>query len=192
MIGTLSGIVEEILDNGIILSVGGVGYIVHISYRTLLRCKRGDMKKLYIETYVNRENVPQLYGFDNTAEQQCLRMLIKVSGINYKTALSILDRLTPDQLFSAIVNEDKAALKVGGIGDKLTNRIFTELTPIIQKLEFNPTLAKRSPHAEENDAISALLGLGYEKTRILDALGKVGTTHSLSDTVRYALKELTK
>ncbi|KDB57550.1 Holliday junction branch migration protein RuvA [Anaplasma phagocytophilum] len=191
MIGTLSGIIEEVQDTSIILAVGGVGYIVHVSYRTLINCKRGDSIKLYIETYVNRDNVPQLYGFTDTEEQNCLKMLIKVSGINYRTALAILDRLTPDQLFSAIVNEDKAALKVGGVGTKLINRIFTELTPLVQKLEFN-IMDKRGPSVDDSDALSALLSLGYEKTRVLNALEKVGVSHNLSDTVRFALKELSK
>ncbi|KJV99477.1 Holliday junction ATP-dependent DNA helicase RuvA [Anaplasma phagocytophilum] len=140
---------------------------------------------------MNRDNVPQLYGFTDTEEQNCLKMLIKVSGINYRTALAILDRLTPDQLFSAIVNEDKAALKVGGVGAKLINRIFTELTPLVQKLEFN-IMDKRGPSVEDSDALSALLSLGYEKTRVLNALEKVGVSHNLSDTVRFALKELSK
>lgn len=191
MIGTLSGIVDEVLDNGVILSVGGIGYIVHVSYRTLVNYQRGDALKLYIETHVNREGVPQLYGFVDTEERNCMKALIKVSGINYKTALSILDRLTPDQIFSAIINEDKAVLKVAGVGNKMISKIFAELASYAQKLEFN-VMKKRVASPEETDAIAALVSLGYEKTQVLDALEKVGVTHNLSDTIRSALKELSK
>ena len=91
-------------------------------------------------------------------------MLIKVNGINYKTALSILDKLTPDQIYSAIINGDKASIKVGGLGDRIISRIFTELGPAVQKLEFNMSVKKTSL-SENNDALAALLGLTTKRPR---------------------------
>ena len=190
MIGTLSGTIEEIIcSSHIILCVGGVGYLVHLPGRVLSGCQSGGRVRLYIETYVGRDGVPQLYGFATREEQNCMRMLIKVSGVNYKTAMAILDVLTPDQVFSAIVNEDKAALKVGGVGEKLIGRIISELTPQIQKLELNRfSTAGRT----DGEAVAALLSLGYERTAALGALQKVGTCGSTEDAVRRALLELSK
>ncbi|WP_447581873.1 Holliday junction branch migration protein RuvA [Anaplasma marginale] len=190
MIGTLSGTVEEVVcSNRIILCVGGVGYLVHIPGRVLSGCQSGDRVRLYIETYVGRDGVSQLYGFATREEQNCMRMLIKVSGVNYKTAMAILDVLTPEQVFSAIVNEDKAALKVGGVGEKLTSRIISELAPQVQKLEFNKFAATTRTDSE---AVAALLSLGYERTAALGALQKVGVCDSTEDAVRRALLELSK
>ncbi|KAA8472250.1 Holliday junction branch migration protein RuvA [Anaplasma marginale] len=190
MIGTLSGTVEEVVcSNRIILCVGGVGYLVQLPGRVLSGCQHGDHVRLYIETYVGRDGVSQLYGFANREEQNCMRMLIKVSGVNYKTAMAILDVLTPDQVFSAIVNEDKAALKVGGVGEKLISRIISELTPQVQKFELNRFAATTRTDSE---AVAALLSLGYERTAALGALQKVGVCDSTEDAVRRALLELSK
>ncbi|MCU7611708.1 Holliday junction branch migration protein RuvA [Anaplasma capra] len=190
MIGTLSGTIEEIVcGNRAILCTGGVGYLVHLPGRVLSNCKCGDQARFYIETYVGRDSVPQLYGFTNKEEQECMRMLIKVSGVNYKTAMSILDALTPNQIFSAIINGDKATLKVGGVGEKLISRIISELTPQVQKLELHKFA---SAARTDGEAIAALLSLGYERTVALRALQKVGACDSTEDAVCRALAELSK
>ena len=90
MIGNLRGIVDEVCSDHIILNVNDVGYIVYLSAKTLSACSIGSRVKLLIDTYANsRENVTQLYGFISKEEQQCLRLLVKVSGVSYKTAMSI-------------------------------------------------------------------------------------------------------
>lgn len=191
MIGSLTGTIGEMLENNqILLEVGGVGYVVRIPYRILQNCKRNDQIRLYIETYVTRENVAQLYGFQSQEEQTCMRLLVKVNGINYKTASLILDKLTAPQVYTAIVDGDKRALKVGGVGEKLISRIVAELAPQVQKLKFDVVKSK-SPE-EVCDAMSALISLGYDKMRVLSALKKVGTSHPTSETLRLALKELSQ
>ncbi len=100
MIGALKGTVDEIYNDHIILNVNDVGYIVYLSTQTLNSCVVGKKIKLSIETYSNsRENIPQLYGFIDREEQQCLRLLVKISGISYKIAISI-----PSSL-SSLINE---------------------------------------------------------------------------------------
>lgn len=192
MIGSLSGIIDEVNGDHIILNVNDVGYIVYLSSKTLGLCSIRDKIKLFIETYANsRENIPQLYGFANKEEQKCLRLLVKVSGVSYKTAMSILSKLTPDQLFLAIVNEDKMALKISGLGPKLITRIMTELQSKVIKMGINHNSTYPTPIKE--DAVSALINLGYEKMKAYDTIKKVQSESpglETSDIVRMALKEL--
>ncbi|WCR54529.1 MAG: Holliday junction ATP-dependent DNA helicase RuvA [Wolbachia endosymbiont of Ctenocephalides orientis wCori] len=191
MIGSLSGTIDEIHSDHIILNVNDVGYIVYLSSKTLSLCSTGDKIKLFIETYANsRENIPQLYGFTNKEEQKCLRLLVKVSGVSYKTAMSILSKLTPDQLFLAIVNEDKMALKISGLGPKLITRIMNELQSKVMKMGANHN-TYQIPIKE--DAISALINLGYEKMKAYDTIKRVQSESpelETSDIVRMALNEL--
>ncbi|BET32130.1 MULTISPECIES: Holliday junction branch migration protein RuvA [Wolbachia] len=190
MIGNLSGIVDEVRSDHIILNVNDVGYMVYLSAKTLSACAIGSRIKLLIETYANnRENVAQLYGFISKEEQQCLRLLVKVSGVSYKTAMSILSKLTPEQLFLAIMNEDKVALKMSGLGLKLINRIITELSGKVSKLEIN----NNNFNPINEDALSALINLGYEKMKAYDTIKKIQDESSNLDTkdiIRMALKEL--
>ncbi|MDG7053365.1 MAG: Holliday junction branch migration protein RuvA [Wolbachia endosymbiont of Alcedoecus sp.] len=187
MIGNLSGIVDEVHSDHIILNVNDIGYIVYLSAKTLGACSTGSKIKLLIETYANnRENITQLYGFISREEQQCLRLLVKVSGVSYKTAMSILSKLTPEQLFLAIMNEDKATLKISGLGLKLINRIITELSGKVSKLEINNS----NFHPINEDALSALINLGYEKTKAYDTIKKYRPNLNTKEIVRMALKEL--
>ncbi|WP_253302810.1 Holliday junction branch migration protein RuvA [Wolbachia endosymbiont of Psylliodes chrysocephala] len=190
MIGNLSGIVDEVRSDHIILNVNDVGYMVYLSAKTLNACSIGSRVKLFIETYANnRENVAQLYGFISKEEQQCLSLLVKVSGVSYKTAMSILSKLTPEQLFLAIMNEDKVTLKMSGLGLKLINRIITELSGKVSKLEIN----NNNFNPINEDALSALINLGYEKMKAYDTIKKIQDESSNLDTkdiIRMALKTL--
>ncbi|MDM8335213.1 Holliday junction branch migration protein RuvA [Wolbachia pipientis] len=190
MIGSLSGIVDEVRSDHIVLNVSDVGYIVHLSAKALNACSTGSRIKLLIETYANnRENITQLYGFISKEEQRCLRLLVKVSGVSYKTAMSILSKLTPEQLFLAIANEDKVTLKMSGLGPKLINRIITELNSKVSKLGVNNN--DFCPIKE--DAISALINLGYEKMKAYDTIKKIqdeSPNLETKDIIRAALKEL--
>ncbi len=190
MIGNLSGIVDEVRSDHIILNVNDVGYMVYLSAKTLSACAIGSRIKLLIETYANnRENTTQLYGFISKKEQQCLRLLVKISGVSYKTAMSILSKLTPEQLFLAIMNEDKVTLKMSGLGLKLINRIITELSGKVSKLEIN----NNNFNPVNEDALSALINLGYEKMKAYDTIKKIQDESSNLDTkdiICMALKEL--
>ncbi|OEY86773.1 Holliday junction DNA helicase RuvA [Wolbachia pipientis] len=187
MIGTLSGTVDEIYNDHIILNVNGIGYIIYLSLQTLNFCIVGKKIKLFIETNSNsRENTIQLYGFIDKEEQQCLRLLIKISGISYKIAISVLSKLTPEQFYSAIANEDKILLKMSGLGTKLVNRLITELHGKISKVKTNHYLI-------HEDAVSALINLGYEKMKAYDTVKKIQDnlpSLETKDIIRIALKDL--
>lgn len=188
MIGNLSGTVDEVHSDRIILNVNNVGYIVYLSSKTLGFCSVGNRIKLFIETYSNsREGISQLYGFTNQEEQKCLRLLVKVSGVSYKTAMSILSKLTPEQFFSAVANEDKVLLKISGLGPKLINRIITELCGKVSKLKVNDN------NSVQEEAVSALINLGYEKMKAYDTIKKIQDESPNMETkeiIRMALKNL--
>lgn len=190
MIGNLNGIIDEVCSDHVILNVNDIGYIVYLSAKTLSTCSVRSRVKLLIETYANsRENTTQLFGFISKEEQQCLRLLVKVSGISCRTAMSILSKLTPEQLFLAIMHEDKIALRMSGVGPKLINRIITELSGKVNKLEIN----NNNSHPISEDALSALVNLGYEKAKAYDTIRKIQDESSNLDTkdiVRMALKTL--
>lgn len=128
MIGKLTGHIDHIDQNHIILDVQGVGYVVTASARTLRMVgKPPALVSLLIETHV-REDAIALYGFATSLEKAWFNLLITVQGVGAKVALAILGALTPDQLLAAITAQDKTALTVAeGVGPKLALRLVTEL-----------------------------------------------------------------
>ncbi|MGN7618633.1 MAG: Holliday junction branch migration protein RuvA [Ehrlichia sp.] len=190
MIGTLTGIIEEVYSNYIILNVENVGYIVFVSYKVLQTCKIGNNIKLYIETYVNRDNLTQLYGFLDKQEQNYMKMLVTINGINYKTAMSILSKLSPEQIFSAVVSNNKSAFRGNGIGEKLAGRITSELQYKISKMSIGETFS-----VEEDDSLAALISLGYEKLKAFNVIQDIKSDFPNANTqeiIRKALQKLSK
>ena len=177
MIGRLTGIVGEAFYDHIILDVGGVGYIVYITSR--ISCDIGDKITLIIETQM-RENHIQLYGFSDYTERDTLRMLIKVKGISHKVAMSVLNCLTSGQIKDAIIQKNESILRVPGVGKKLAARIVTELQDIAGGLSCGIN----------QDAVSALVNLGYSKSEVLCAINRVLASDT-EELIKGALKILT-
>src|SRR5579871_3469767 len=126
MIARLSGRVDSIGDTSCVIDVGGVGYLVFCSSRTLGALPEG-VTTLLTEMQV-REDAITLYGFATAAEREWFRLLTTVQGVGAKVALAILSALSPDQLIAAISAQDKAALtRAPGVGPKLAVRLVTEL-----------------------------------------------------------------
>ena len=127
MIARLRGNVDAIEDGRCIMDVGGVGYLVFCSTRTLGALPNAGTATLLIETQV-REDAISLYGFATSAERDWFRLLTTVQGVGAKVALALLSALSPDQLIAAISSGDKSALtRAPGVGPKLAIRICTEL-----------------------------------------------------------------
>src|SRR5579883_2599375 len=128
MIGSLSGIVDQATADSAVVEVGGVGYLVFASSRTLARLPaRGKPLKLLIETHVREDHI-HLYGFADEAERGWFRLLTTVQGVGARLALAILGVLAPEALATAIMAQDKAALaRADGVGPKLAQRIANEL-----------------------------------------------------------------
>lgn len=207
MIGKLTGKIDSFETAHLILDVGGVGYLVHASRRTLSAIgQRGEFASLYIETLV-REDAITLYGFMDQAEQQSFRILTSVQGVGAKVGLSILSIAPPEKIALAIAAQDKAFIsQADGVGPKLAVRICTELKDKIEKTAFahsqpSPSFmgeredrALRGPGegAIDLDAVSALVNLGYGRSDAFTAVQKARekANDNLQDLIKQALKEL--
>ncbi len=200
MIGKLSGRIDSLSASHIVLDVGGVGYVVACSARTLHRIGGiGEAASLRIETQV-REDAINLYGFADAEEQDWFRLLTTVQGVGAKVALAILGVLSPEHLAQAIAAQDKAALtQADGVGAKLALRVVTELkdkvpallalTPVPAKGAASPAL----PASPANDALSALLHLGYRRSEAFAAVAAACKNHpdsALESLIRASLAEL--
>ena len=123
----LTGKVSEMLQNSLVLDVNGIGYLLNTSLKTISSLSLGQQAKLYISEAIGESNF-DLYGFSDLQEKRFYELLISVSGVGPKAAISLLSSLTPDLLLLAIVNDDpKALTSAPGIGKKIAQRIILEL-----------------------------------------------------------------
>jgi len=204
MIGKLKGIIDTYGPDWVIIDVGGVGYQVHCSARTLAALPAvGEAAAVAIETYV-REDVIRLFGFASSQERDWFRLLLGVQGVGTKVALAVLGTLTPNELASAIAMQDKAMIaRAPGIGPKVAQRVVAELRDKAPALgAVDPVLAALQGSLEAGvptaagDAVSALLNLGYGQAQagaaVSTALRKAGEEASTESLIRVALKELAR
>ncbi len=127
MIGKLTGKIEILGSDTLIIDVSGVGYLVSVSTNTISKLENGLVASLFIETHV-REDSFQLFGFLNMEEKDCFLKLNSVSGVGVRVALTILSALSPYDVSHAIASKDKEAFRsISGIGPKLAERILLEL-----------------------------------------------------------------
>ena len=202
MIGKLKGIVDGLEDDELILDVGGVGYVVSASARTLRALPPvGQAATLHIETQV-REDAIRLFGFLTTAERDWFRLLQSVQGVGAKVALGILGALSGDALSTAIANQDKAMMaRAPGVGPKLAARLVLELkdkAPAFGVADLGGAIADGEPSSKlpkaAQDAVLALVGLGYARPQASLAVAKgvasLGADVQTAALIRAGLKEL--
>lgn len=205
MIGKLKGLIDSYGDDWVIVDVGGVGYQVHCSPRTLQALPSpGEAASLSIETYV-REDAIRLYGFSGDLEREWFRLLQTVQGVGARVALALLGTMKPADLATAIALQDKAQLaRAPGVGKKVAERIASELRdkapayagvdPAVVDLQAD--LAENRAPQPIADAVSALINLGYAQVQASAAVaaaarsaGEDATTEVL---IRQGLKELAR
>lgn len=205
MISKLSGILDSVHDNYLILDVQGVGYQVYASSSTLAQCTGvGEPLSLLIDTHV-KEDYIKLFGFRGVAEQEWFRLLTSVQGVGAKAAMAIMTACPPEQLGFAIAAGDKPAIqRADGVGPKLAARILTELKDKAGKIDLaakpKGAVMPASANAQagggfEQDAVSALINLGYQRTDAYAAVMAVKSKADndnidLSDMIRLSLQEL--
>ena len=199
MIARLRGLIDFIYESSCVIDVGGVGYLVFCSSRTLGSLVEGAAINLLTEMQV-REDAITLYGFATAPEREWFRLLTTVQGVGAKVALAILSALSPDQLIAAISSQDRAALtRAPGVGPKLAIRLVTELREKAGVMPGGgaaplPVPASHKPH--HADALSALLNLGYRHAEAQNALAHAVEHHgedaSLDILIRGALRALSK
>lgn len=211
MIAKLRGLIDTILIDSVILDVQGVGYQVFASRSTLTGLGgQGDTVTLWIETNVREDHI-HLYGFKDKMEQDWFKLLTSVQGVGAKAGLSILSVCPADQLGYIIACADKAAItKADGIGPKIATRLLTELKDKAAKIDTTTSLTPTqqsqtasntsepqggSPSGAENDALSALINLGYGRAEAFSVLVQIAKANenehlSVEQLIPLALKEL--
>ncbi|MBV9736164.1 MAG: Holliday junction branch migration protein RuvA [Acidisphaera sp.] len=195
MIASLTGRVDTLEADRCVVEVGGVGYLVHASTRTLgLLPPAPALARLLVETQL-REDAIMLYGFADTAEREWFRLLTTVQGVGAKVALNILSVLAPDDLASAVVTADRASLtRASGVGQRLAVRLLTELRDRIGGMPSGPALPTPQPGGVAADALSALMNLGYRRPEISSAVARamerLAQGAKLDAVIRESLKEL--
>jgi Holliday junction DNA helicase RuvA len=201
MIAMLSGIVEQLGADSLVLDVNGVGYLVFASSRTLGRAPgRGEPLRLLIETHVREDHI-HLYGFADEGERGWFRLLTTVQGVGARLALAILSALTPDALTTAIMAQDRPALtRADGVGPKLATRILTELRDKVGALVVEPTMSSTQATrgagetSATGDAVSALVNLGYSRSdafaAVTQAARQLGAEPRVDALIKLGLKEL--
>ena len=199
MIGKLTGAVDETGDGWAVLDVGGVGYRLSCSARTLRAMgATGAAAAVLVETFVRDDRIV-LYGFADRAERDCFRALTAVQGVGARVALAVLSVLAPDELALAVAAQDRAALtRADGVGARLARRIATELKDRMGGVGPDaPAAAGRAADAgPDADAVSALVNLGYGRSdahgAIAAARGRLGESADLAALVRAGLRELSR
>jgi Holliday junction DNA helicase RuvA len=201
VIAKLSGVVDSAGSDSTVIDVGGVGYLVFCSSRTLGKLPaKGQPVTLLIETHVREDHI-HLYGFADAAEREWFRLLTTVQGVGAKLGLAILSALAPDDLARAIASADKASLsRPSGVGPKLAVRIATELKDKVKNMALGPAAAGlpegEAPRGAAADAVSALVNLGYRRAEAVDAVAAVarrlGEAAAVGALIRAGLQELSK
>lgn len=200
MIAKLRGLVDSVGAEWAVIDVGGVGYQVFCSARTLSRLPaEGESASLFIETHV-REDHFHLYGFADPVERDWYRLLTTVQGVGARVALAILSTMGPDELVRAVASGDKTAVsQANGVGPKLAGRIVSELKDRAGGIALGPSATMvagglQPGAAVDADAVSALVNLGYGRSEAFGAVARAGNRlgggAELADLIRAGLEEL--
>lgn len=200
MFNYLNGTVAELEPNMAVIDVGGVGYELSTSAYTVSRLKTGEKAKLYTYLHVREDSV-ELFGFGSKSEKHCFEMLIGITGVGPKAALSILSMGSPEALVMSIVSgDDKALTAAPGVGKKIAQRIVLELRDKLAKetseISFRDATGFAAPAADGSklsDARAALAALGYGPAETAAALSGIDVDAlSLEEAIRAALKRMMK
>ena len=182
---------------------GGIGYRCSTTTSTLAKLpNRGKEVTLLTHLYL-REDVLELFGFYTEEELRCFRLLIGVSGVGPKVALAILSVLTPQKLMLAIAAGDAKAVKVPGVGPKISQRIILELRDKFTTedlaggisagsgSDFSFLTGSEAPSAQ-GEAVAALVSLGYSQTEAAAAIAKLDPALPVDELIKGALKRLSR
>ena len=202
MIAKLTAILDSVGDDWAILDVGGVGYLVFCSTRTLAQLPgTGEAVSFVIETHIREDHI-HLYGFLDHAERDWFKLLTTVQGVGAKVGLGIQSVLSPKELTDAILAQDKGMItRAPGVGPKLATRLLTELKDKVGGMaSVAPAMAgavaaNDTDQAAMEDAVSALVNLGYRRGdafgAVTGAMRSIGDDAGVEDLIRAGLKELT-
>ena len=191
----VNGTVAETGPNLAVIDCGGVGYACATTNYTLSQLKKGERAKLYTHLHV-REDIFELYGFSSQAELNSFRMLIGVSGVGPKAALSILSDLEPTRfMLTVAAGDSKVLTKIKGIGAKTAQRIVLELKDKISKEplpqpdgSYEPV--SRTAQGSVAEALSALLVLGYTQGEVTPILATLDDQLPAAELIKQTLRTI--
>lgn len=200
MYSYIKGVLAELEEDAIVVETGGIGYHIYTTGQTFSRLPSlGDEVKIYTYLYI-REDAMLLYGFCSKDELRVFKLLLGVSGIGPKGALAILSVMTTDDLRFAVLGDDaKTIAKAPGVGVKTAQRLILELR---DKLSIEDAFEEKLSQAEDtardrvkgakNEAVQALVALGYSSSEALKALGGIEITEEtdVEDLLKAALKNM--
>lgn len=194
MIAYIDGALVEKSPTHAVIDCGGVGYFLNISLNTYSKLPEKGQCKLHTHLAV-REDAHTLYGFADQRERQMFRELISVSGVGANTARVILSSLSPDQLVSAITNEDAGMFRaIKGVGPKSAQRIIIDLKDKVGKEDIALEYSTAINNNIRDEALSALVMLGFQKSKAAQVVDKVlssrGNDISVEELVKTALNNL--
>jgi Holliday junction DNA helicase RuvA len=196
MIARLSGILAETTSDAAVIDVAGVGYLVHLSARTLDALGPIGGEVLILTDLQVREDAWTLFGFGSAHERDAFRALTSIQGVGGRLALAILSVLSPDELTRAVAQDDKAMIgRANGVGPKLAARIANELQGKLGVSGLGGA-APAPRGGAASDAMSALANLGFRPAEASAAVNaaqdELGAEASLDALVRLALKKAAK
>jgi Holliday junction DNA helicase RuvA len=198
MVAYLSGKITSKSPTHILLETGGIGYMVKISLNTFEKIQHLDTCRLHTSLIVKIENQSvsgfDLYGFFEEQEKDLFEKLISVSGVGAATARMMLSSFKPDEIRNAILMENEGMIQsIKGIGPKSAKRIILELKDKVGKMSGDSILASAPNNTMKEEALSALLALGFNKQaadKVLVKLQGSGNTSTVEGLIKEALKQL--
>ncbi len=191
MIAHLIGTITEKTDNSVIIDVHGVGYEVTLPNPDAEQLHLDDQVKIYTYHAV-RENAEELYGFSTLAAKRLFELLLSVNSIGPKAAISILSLGAPEEVRNAIANTDSAFIaKAAGVGKKSAERVIIDLRDKVglpSKIG-SSTIELSAPITAEDEALDALIALGFPLKEATAALSAVDPSLSVEERIKSALKQ---
>lgn len=193
MISYIKGAITYKSPTYLLVETGGIGYKVNISLHTYALIEKLETVKILIYPHI-KEDSHTLYGFSEEIERNLFKLLISVSGVGPSTAQIVLSGMTPDEVRAAIVGEDDRAFsKVKGIGPKTAKRIILDLKDkVLKDAGEELTLITPANNTIRDEALSALVALGFNKIQVQKVLNKLLKTTNNFDSVEVLIKAALK
>ena len=189
----IQGRIAELTPAYVVIDNGGVGYMILISLNTYTSLS-GKEQAIIFTHYIVREDAQLLYGFASKTEREVFRLLLTVSGVGANTARMVLSSLSASELRDAVLTGNVAMIKsIKGVGQKTAERIIVDLKDKIGKTEANTDFLFAQSNTNREEALSALVALGFQKNvveKLLDKLLKENPTMQVEEMVKKALKSI--
>lgn len=193
MIHHIEGKLVEKTPTYAVIDAGGVGYIMQISLNTFSKIGENEKCKLYTEQLYVRDDMPRFFGFADIAERNLFRLLVSVSGVGGTSALLMLSSLSAEEIKTAIATANVAVIKsVKGIGEKTAQRVIVDLKDKIGKSDFSAEIFAVTNNTLKEEALSALVMLGFNKMAAEKVLDKIIRTEGTGQTVEQLIKSALK